>query len=174
LDDGQPDDALGHPLYRQVDQGGGRIDNPDEYLVLYCSLTATGAVGESFAHSQVWNAGTFAPKPSMPSSMRSMATIRVPEKPLLDVDHGRTLLERSLKPSWIVTTNRKVTQSWALEIYREASWHGIQWWSRHNADWPVLGMWDLDGLEVLDIEPLTLFTPAVVESANQLARRIDV
>ena len=96
--------------------------------------------------------------------------------PLLDLDDANNLVERSLRPSQVVTLNRGITQQWALRIWNELGssrhrWDGIRWWSRHSSDWPVVALWT-GAPKCVDTEDLSTRHKAVVEAAGVLNRQI--
>jgi hypothetical protein len=64
-----------------------------------------------------------------------------------------------------------VTQRWALDIWRERRWAGVQWWSYWNPDWAVGGVWwSPERLEVIAVTPLTADHAAVRGAAATLNR----
>ena len=82
---------------------------------------------------------------------------------MLDLDDPAELLERSLRPTQIVTRNLSVTQAWGSRIWNERDphdstrrrWQAVQWWSYHRPFWDVLGSWEqpeLDHVEDLDLD----------------------
>jgi hypothetical protein len=52
-------------------QGGGRIDNPGKYSVLYLSDAAAGAVAEAFGRFPEWTPAILEGGPSLPGSVPS-------------------------------------------------------------------------------------------------------
>lgn len=160
----------GHALYVPPVQGKGRIDNPKRYRVLYASDVPGGAVGEAFANFDVWTDLHLAGPPWLPGSRRALAVYDM-QGQILDLDDAQALLERALRPSHVVIRDRMVTQRWALHIFEEGRWHGVRWWSRHDARWGAYGLWNLEGLRVVQVEPLTRDHPAVIEAQRLLRRR---
>jgi hypothetical protein len=159
----------GHPLYVSPLQGAGRVDNPEQYSVLYASDSPEGAVGESFGTLAEWSDEMFV-VPTMPDGGRSLGVYELGVGEILDLDDARSLLERELKPSSVVTRARAVTQAWALKIYREAAWAGVRWWGYHNPDWGAFGLWERSGLRVVTVEPLGRDHEAVLSAAGALNR----
>lgn len=163
----------GHPLYVSPLQGAGRLDNPEHYRVLYASDSEAGAVGEAFGNHSVWTRHLLAGPPSLPGSRRGLATIAAGSSRILDLDDARRLVERSLRPSAIVTRDRAVTQRWALFAFREKRWAGIRCWSAWDSRWGAHGLWELRGVRVVEVIPLTAEHPALVEAAAMLARPVE-
>jgi hypothetical protein len=60
-------------------QGGGRIDNPGKYSVLYLSDAAAGAVAEAFGRFPEWTPAILEGSPSLPGSARAIARYRLAE-----------------------------------------------------------------------------------------------
>lgn len=168
--------APGSPTYLHKPQLNGRLDNPDYYDVWYLALTEAGAVGETFASHPKWTDKIFDFK-RLPGAKFALHTFHLPDGcPLLDLDDAASLLERGLRPSQIVTLNRSTTQSWALKVWNEIGsrgrkWHGVRWWSRHSAEWPIVALWN-GTPKCVDSEELTLAHKSVVEAAHVLNRSI--
>lgn len=160
----------GHPLYVAHPQGHGRIDNPSQYLTLYISDHLEGAIGEAFGNHSMWTPDLLEGPPSLPGSRRAVATLDPGDTQLIDLDDPRTLVERDLRPSTVVTRDRDRTQRWALRIYREGKWDGIRWWSFHDPDWGSLGLWNLSKVRVEDVSVLSENVPLVVEVADRMCR----
>jgi len=167
-DPGKP----GHPLYLPPVQGAGRIDNPEHYSVLYASDSPVGAIAEAFGNHSVWTEELFV-IPAFPQARRSLATYEVEDIGSLDLDDARNLLDRRLRPSDVVTRDRKRTRRWALSIFAEREWDGIRWWSARDPDRGAYGLWNIGLLRVLDVTPLNLDHVAVVEASRSLCRLID-
>jgi hypothetical protein len=163
----------GHPLYVHAPQGSGRLDNPDHYLVRYFATTPAGAVAEAFGTLTRWAPAMFAFGGTR-GSIRALGVFEVPDDLLLlDLDDARALLDRRLRPTQVVTRDRSVTQTWALRIFQEpVDWAGVRWWSYYRPEWPIVGLWRDESLEVRTVEPLALDHPAVEESARELAREL--
>lgn len=165
----------GHPLYEHHPQRGGRVDHPD-YYVWYLGRQPEAAVGETFGNHQLWEQSMF-DFPSMPGARRALGVYVLPDDlRLLDLDDPRVLLERSLRPTQVVTRNLAVTQAWGHAIWAEHDphdraerrWQAVQWWSYHHPTWTVLAAWARPELD--HVEPLTLDHPAVTEAARALLR----
>lgn len=159
----------GHPLYVPPLQGRGRIDNPGEYAVLYVSDSAAGSVAERLGGFATWNEDVInAVGP--PGTMLAIARIEVDIATVLDLDDARALLERDLRPSDIATGDRSDTQTWGLRMFQEARWAGVRWWSRFEARWGAMGIWDPSRLRSAEVEPLHISHPAFVEAGTTLRR----
>jgi hypothetical protein len=158
-------------LYVPTPQGHGRIDNPEHYVVLYVSDDPAGAIGEAFGNHSRWTPELLLGPPVLPKSVRALATYELarPEA-ILDLDDAASLLDRALKPSRVVTSNRSVTQRWALAIYDEGRWAGIRWWSHWHAEWGAFGLWDLSELEVVRTVPLADAPEEVITAGEMLNR----
>ncbi|HEY4901666.1 MAG TPA: hypothetical protein VIH91_12700, partial [Terriglobales bacterium] len=59
-------------------QGGGRLDNPGIYAILYLSDAPAGAIAEAFGRFPEWNAGVLEGTPSLLGSARAMARFHLP------------------------------------------------------------------------------------------------
>ncbi|HEX9823517.1 MAG TPA: RES domain-containing protein [Actinomycetota bacterium] len=162
--------TTGHPLFVPPVQGAGRLDNPEHYLVLYASDAPAGAVAEAFGNLAEWSDGLFEGRPSIPGSATVLATYELEGAEVLDLDDAAALQARGLKPSDVVTRDRTVTQRWALDVFREGRWAGARWWSYHDPRWGSFGVWAVERLRVVDVEPLSRDHPAVREAGSVLLR----
>ncbi|GAC1410731.1 MAG: hypothetical protein NVSMB57_04770 [Actinomycetota bacterium] len=159
----------GHPLTIPAGQGGGRVDNPEHYSVLYAAGDPAAACGESFGNKSRWTDAMFISR-RIPNARRALVEIEV-DANVVDLDDPRTLAKRHLHPSGVATPDRSVTQSWALRVFREAAFDGLRWWSVRDARWSVFGLWSLEAT-VVDASPLTLDHPAMVQAADMLGRSV--
>lgn len=165
---GQP----GHPLYLPPVQGAGRIDNPEHYRVLYVSDSPVGAVAEAFGNHAVWTRDLFR-VPALPDARRAVATYEADGVEVLDLDNARSLLDRELRPSDVVTRDRDRTRRWLLAIYLERRWSGARWWSFQDPDRGAYGLWAIEHLEVRDVTPLAIDHDLVTDAARMLNRSIE-
>ncbi|MHB1534881.1 MAG: RES domain-containing protein [Acidimicrobiales bacterium] len=154
--------------------GQHRIDNLDRYDTLYVSATAPGAVAERFGAFREWGDWLLEHPRSFDARL---VTFDLPdERPLLDLDDAHHLVERSLRPSRVVTRDRQVTQTWAVAAHDESRWAGISWWSYYNPDWASGGLWCkpgegiIAGLDLVGVESLGAGHPAVIEAGRALLR----
>jgi hypothetical protein len=166
----------GHPEYLHRPQGQGRVDNPGIYDVWYLSVTEAGAIGETFASHPVWDDDIFNFR-DLPSARFALHTFSIPNNcRIIDLDDARALLELGLRPTQVITTNKSVTQGWAMTLYQSNSatgpaWDGVRWWSRHHPDWPVMGLWRTVP-QYQETSALTVSHTAVKDAAQTLIRNI--
>ncbi len=162
---------LGHALYRPPRQGSSRIDNPEHFLVLYASTSASTAIAESLAYKPPpWDAKTLFRSDGL---RYHVATFELPaESRLCDLDEPQSLLERKLKPSTVISRQRATTQAWALRIFQERRWSGISWWSFYDPAHAAAGLWTIDGAQVLATRELRTTDPAFAEAADLLNRPV--
>jgi hypothetical protein len=162
----------GGPLYLPQ-QGAGRIDNPALYSVLYLSNSEAGAIAESFGRLPEWSAAMLAGHPAMPGSTRAVATFTFshPDR-ICDLDDPAQLQSLDLRPSQVVSRDYAVTRAWARHLYRLGRWQGVSWWSYYDSRWTSIGLWNLDGLTVETIRPISIEDAALGEAGRVIARRI--
>jgi hypothetical protein len=88
---------------------------------------------------------------------------------LLDLDDPRNLVQRSLRPSGVATTDREMTQPMAVAIYEEGV-PGFEWWSTIEASWINVTLFEDRVVDRFTLagepELLTLDHPAVREAAE--------
>ena len=173
--DGVPSHAPGGPLYVHPNQGGGRWDNPDRYLVLYVARHAEAAVAETFGNLARWGPAML--HHPVLDTTRALIAYDLPDTTrLADLDDPHLLVELSTRPSRVVTRNRATTQALAARIHATAGrgpggrrWAGIRWWSYWSPEWPTIALWDRDGLTVQRVEPLATQHAAVLAAADHLS-----
>jgi hypothetical protein len=154
-------------------QGGGRIDNPGLYSVLYLSDTASGAIAEAFGRFPEWTPAILRGSPTLRGSVRAVARYRMPgDTPLCDLDDPKQLLRLGLRPSQVVTRDYTRSRAWARRIYEQKSWTGVRWWSYYDPRWASIGLWKLDRLTFEDVRPLRLDDAELIEASQTIARRI--
>lgn len=167
----------GHPGYLYPGQGAGRWDNPDLYLGWYLASNAAAAVGEVFGNLALWRDSMFE-VPYLDGARRALAVYSVPDAlTLLDLDDASALVERALRPTQVVSPNRRVTQRIARDIAGECDaggvplWAGLSWWSSWRSYWPVHFVWGhtptCESVEALDLDH-----PAVRDAATALSRAL--
>ena len=165
-------DEPGGALYRPP-QGGGRLDNPSAYSLLYLSDAESGAIAEAFGRFPEWTAGMLGESPSLPGSVRAIARYRLPaESRVCNLDDPQRLLALGLRPSDVVSRDYAHTRAWALRLYRQGAWIGIRWWSYYDPRWASFGLWKTGSLKVTDVTRLSLSHPALLEAGNTIARRV--
>jgi hypothetical protein len=164
--------AAGHPLYVPPSTGASRVDNPGVYEVLYLGDSAAGAIAEAFAWKPTWDIGMFRGAPSLPGSVRALASYSLDDAaPVCDLDDSARLVELGLRPSQVVTKERAVTQRWALDIHNLGRFAGVRWWSYYDPRWGSIGLWDLRAIKLLDVRVLDdVDDPDVVDAADVLNR----
>lgn len=154
-------------------QGGGRLDNPDIYSVLYLSSSAAGAIAEAFGRFPEWTPALLEGSPSLPGSARALTRYELrDDAAVCDLDNPEQLRELKLKPSDVVSRDYTRTRSWARALYEQRKWVGVEWWSYYDSRWTSVGLWDIGALEVEHVEWLRLDDPAVMEASRVVARRI--
>lgn len=154
-------------------QGGGRLDNPELYAVLYLSDAASGAIAEAFGRFPEWSPAILAGSPGLPGSVRAIASYRLADDaPLCDLDNPEQLRALRLRPSDVVSRDYSRTRAWARRIYERRAWVGVRWWSYYDPRWASLGLWEVNRLALQDIRLLRLDDPALIEASRTIARRI--
>jgi hypothetical protein len=165
-------DAPGGAFYLPP-QGGGRLDNPGIYSILYLSDAPAGAIAEAFGRFPEWNAAILEGAPSLPGSARALARFHLPDDaPICDLDDPALLQTLGLRPSDIVTRDYPRTRAWVRKIYEQQRWFGVRWWSYYDAQWASLGLWNISRLKLDEVKLLRLDDPAFVEASRTIARRI--
>lgn len=166
-------DQPGHPLYVYPRQGAGRVDDPEhEYLVLYVAADPAGCVAEVFGDFAIWTPDLLAPPPHLPTATRAVVTYELDAR-ICDLDDPRTLARFRLKPSDVVSHDRRRTQAWARRVFETGTHDGVSWWSRRDPRWTSVGLWSYAAAKVVDVTPLTdLDHPAVVDAAIALRRLV--
>jgi hypothetical protein len=172
--DGAAPGEPGHATYLPSVQGGGRLDNPDHYVMRYFAEVPAAAVAERFGELDTWSSPMFTLNGGARLSLATFELGAVDR--LLDMDDAQVLVDRALRPTQVVRRDLAVTQAWALKIHQERAsargrrrWDGIRWWSWYRPEWPVLGIWAGEP-ELVDVQPLDLRHPAVQEAATLLGR----
>ena len=155
-----PDDP-GGPLYLPP-QGGGRIDNPGTYSVLYLSDSPAGAIAEAFGRFPEWTAAILEGPPVLPGSRRSLARYRLKSADVIcNLDDPKQLIALGLRPSDVVSRDYAVSRARGRDasLIRKTTsrkWIGLRWWSYYSPKWSSYGLWDLHGLAFEDVTPLRL------------------
>jgi len=157
-------------------QGGGRIDNPTHYNVLYVGDSPAGVCAEVFyrgAHRIKWTASML-PLRRYPHLIRSLAWYELADTaPICNIDDPKTLLEFDLRPSQIITRDYTQSQAWALRLFQTDRFIGTSWWSFNDARWKSAGLWQTDDIANMGVDVLTIDHPALAEAASVLDVRIE-
>ena len=154
-------------------QGGGRIDNPGTYSVLYLSDTPAGAVAEAFGRFPEWTPAMLEGSPSLLGSARAIARYRlVDDAPICNLDDAEQLLVLGLRPSDVVRRDYTRSRAWARRIYERGQWSGVHWWSYYDPAWSSFGLWDINHLTLDDVTPLGINDPALLEASRTIVRRV--
>ena len=169
-------DKPGGALHISPLQGAGRIDNPELYRTRYASTSPAGACAEAFTYGDyrtVWSEALLRGAPSLPGSVRALAWLELrAETKICDLDDPKVLTRNRLRPSQVVTRERTPTQRWARDIFASGLWHGLSWWSYHDARWTSVALWRQDAVQAVGVELLTLQHTAITEAARILSIRI--
>lgn len=164
-------DAPDGPLwFPRPFQGEGRHDNPDRYGCLYVADRALSCIVEQLAR--------FRGQKLTPGLLRrrglplGLAELELAGATLLDLDDPAVLRREKLRPSFVATRHRDVTQPQAAALFDahpEAA--GLRWWSTYEASWANVTLFDRAGpsLAVVDVRELTLDDPDVAAAAEYFA-----
>lgn len=154
-------------------QGGGRVDNPGIYSVLYLSDSPAGAIAEAFGRFPEWTEAILEGPPSLPGSARALARFDLPDDvPVCNLDDPALLQTLGLRPSDIVSRDYARSRAWARTIYEQGKWPGVRWWSYYDSQWASFGLWNISRLRLKKVKLLRLDEPAFVEASRTIARRI--
>jgi hypothetical protein len=168
---GAPDEP-GGALYVPP-QGGGRLDNPGVYSVLYLSDAPAGAIAEAFGRFPEWSQAILEGTPSLPGSARAIARFHLPDDArICNLDDPALLQTLGLRPSDIVSRDYARSRAWARKIYDQQRWLGAKWWSYYDSQWASFGLWNLSGLKLDEVKLLRLDDPAFLKASRTIARRI--
>jgi RES domain len=171
LADAAPDEP-GGALYVPP-QGGGRLDNPDLFSVLYLSNAPAGAIAETFGRFPEWTPAILEGSPSLPESAPAIGRYRLPgEVRVCDLDDPDQLRALALRPSDVVSRDYARTRAWARRIYEQRGWAGVRWWSYYDPRWASIGLWDTARLTIEEVRPLRLTDPEMVAASRVILRRI--
>ena len=163
----EPGGALWFP---REQQGYGRHDNADLYGCLYVSEDPVSAVAESLAAFR----GTGRLTASMLTQVGrplALAELALPDDAVaIDLDDPDYLASRGLRPSWIATRQRKLTQAIARDLYIGTEAVGIRWWSTLEASLTNWTIYDraAESLSLTEVTELRIDDPVVREAAALL------
>lgn len=154
-------------------QGGGRIDNPGIYAILYLSDSPAGAIAEAFGRFPEWTEAILEGSPNLPRSVRAVARFYLPDDaPICNLDDPSLLQTLGLRPSDIVSRDYARSRAWARRIYEQGRWFGLRWWSYYDSQWASFGLWSLSRLKLEEVQVLRLDEPALLDASRTIARRI--
>lgn len=154
-------------------QGAGRIDNPETYSVLCLSDSKAGAIAEAFGRFPEWTPAILKGSDGLAGSVRAIARYRLAGDALVcNLDDPRQLLALRLRPSEVVSLDYARTRAWAMRIYRQGRSAGVRWWSYYHPRWSSFGLWDVMRLALVDVAPLGLEYPALLEASRTIVRRV--
>jgi hypothetical protein len=166
--DHEPGGALYIPF-----QGGGRLDNPGVYSVLYLSNSPAGAIAEAFGRFPEWSPAILQSGSAARQSVRAVGVYALhDEAAICDLDDPQRLLELALRPSDVVTRDYDRTRAWARRIWEQGTWTGVSWWSYHDPRWASVGLWNIDGLKVQSVRQLRLNDADLLEASRVIVRPI--
>jgi RES domain len=168
-------DTTPEPLLVPRDrQGAGRHDDPDRYTAWYLAREPVSAIAEViqvFRGQELNDAALVRPD----GSRRALATLDDAAIPaLVDLDDPAVLVSRRLRPSGVATGVRRTTQRLAAAAFDDGA-VGLSWWSSLEASWTNVTLFAerLGGpLPIVEVAPLTLDQPAMVEAAERLGVRL--
>jgi hypothetical protein len=169
---GEPDGALWFP---RMFQGDGRHDNPDAYGCLYLSDRPQSCIVEQLAafRGQRLTASLLRRR-GLPLALARLELDEARE--LIDLDDPSVLKRERLRPSRVATRQRETTQPQALALYRaHPKAAGLRWWSSWEALWTNVTVFDraAKALKLLDVTPLTLDHPNLLEAAEFFGLRVS-
>jgi hypothetical protein len=154
-------------------QGGGRIDNPGAYSVLYLSDVAAGAIAEAFGRFPEWTPAILEGSPSVPGSARAIASYRLAdEAPICNLDDPKQLLALGLRPSDIVSRDYTRSRAWARRVFDLGQWSGVCWWSYYDPAWSSFGWWQVKNLAIEEVSLLTLDHTSLLEASRIIVRPV--
>jgi RES domain len=168
-------DATDGPLwFPTIYQGDGRHDNPDAYGCLYLSDRPVSCVIEQLAafRGQRLSASLLRRR-GLPLALADIDL--ADDAVVLDLDNPSTLRREKLRPSNVATRHREVTQPQALDLYRRhRDAAGLRWWSTFEALWINVTLFERASaaLRLVDVRPLTLDDPVIVEAADAFGLRV--
>lgn len=168
------DAADGALWFPRVFQGEGRHDNPDVYGCLYLADRPVSCIVEQIAafRGQRMTAALLRRR-GLPLALAEIELD--PQATLIDLDDPAVLRRERLRPSVVATAQRRITQPQALALHaRHADAAGLRWWSRWEALWVNVTVFDraAPSLALKTVRALTLEDPALLEAADFYGLRI--
>lgn len=172
LESAAPDEP-GGALFAPA-RGGGRLDNPGRYSVLYLGDSAPGAIAEAFGRFPEWTRAILGGSPALPGSARAIARYTLEASAnVCDLDDPERLLDLELRPSQVVSRDYTITRDWARRIYERETWIGARWWSYYDSSWASFGLWETRDVVLREIRLLRLEDPELVEASRTIVRRVS-
>jgi hypothetical protein len=124
---------------------GGSGHGLDGWRAIY------GAIAEAFGRFPEWTPAILEGIPSLPRSVRAIASFHLPDDaPVCNLDDPALLQTLGLLPSDIVTRDYARSRAWARRIYESGNWSDARWWSYYDPQWASFGLWsggESNGLE---------------------------
>jgi hypothetical protein len=171
-DPSAPLGRTGHALWVPREyQGSGRHDAPDRYGCLYLAEEAVSAVAEMLAPFR----GTGDLHPDLLvryGRQLALAELELADHAeLVDLDEPTVLVNESLRPSVVATSQRSVTQAYAVaQFERHSEAAGLRWWSTLESSWIQITLFDraINELRVHSVQILSVDAAAVTAAATYL------
>jgi RES domain len=162
----------GGPLFvARALQGSSRHDNPDRYGALYATRVALSAVAERLLR---FRGQRLSDADLVRADGRRYTLAEIDDAGLSavpDLDDPQELVHRRLRPSWVATGDRSVTQPIALQAFEDGS-EGFAWWSTIEAGWSNVTLFAERVIPRLRVggrpDPLTTGHPLVRAVAERL------
>ena len=169
-----PDAVDGTLWFPRPYQGEGRHDNPAVYGCLYLSEQPLSCVVEQLAR--------FRGQRLTPALLRrrglplALAELELPDSAqLVDLDEPSVLRRERLRPSWVATRERAVTQPQALALHeKHADAAGLRWWSTFEAQWLNVTLFDraASALRLVSVRALEVADDEISVAADVLGLRL--
>ncbi len=160
-------------LYFPLGQGYGRWDNPHLYRLGYFSLSAAGAVAETFGSLARWREEMFL-VPDSPDITKALSIYTLSDQiRLADLSDPEVLTGLGIRRvTDVVERNLPRTQRLAAQIFESGDWDGIQWWSYYHPSIQLAAIWSEDEIGWQDTVPLGIGDEVVAEAATLIVRTI--
>jgi RES domain-containing protein len=168
-------DEPGGPLWwPRFHQGSGRHDNPLDYGCIYVSETPVGAAAEVLAAFRSWRVLR---QQMLTTRDGPLAIARLElddDAEIINLDLPSVLTEEELRPSFVATHDREITQAYAASLHgRHPRAIGIRWWSTLESLWTNLTLFDRASPRLAGRpRRLTLDEPVVIEAADFLGLEV--
>jgi RES domain len=170
-----PADDGGALFVARALQGSSRHDNPERYGALYATRVALSAVAERLLR---FRGQRLSDADLVRADGRRYAVAAIDDAALTavpDLDDPQELVHRRLRPSWVATSDRSVTQPIALQAFEDGS-EGFAWWSTIEAGWSNVTLFAERTIPRLRVgarpDPLTIGHPLVRAAADRFGIRL--